>query len=117
MTVINLSFVISPLIYIPVQARREAQDEPGTSGCAVRAVASSHPAGSFEHRRAPAGRACRYLFFWLLFYGEAKKSNSPIKGEKRVLIQPKMNKYPCLGRAKNSTMCEHKQKYPSIKHK
>ena len=42
----------------PVQARRKAQDEPESSGCTVRATASSHPAGTFEHRRKPAGRAC-----------------------------------------------------------
>ena len=62
----------SPLILLftsPVQARREAQDEPEFTGCAVRALASSHPAGSFEHRRAPIlvfymGGHVGYPFFW-----------------------------------------------------
>ena len=31
----------------------------GGSGCAVRAIASSHPAGSFEHRREPI-----LVFIW-----------------------------------------------------
>ena len=57
----------------PVQARREAQDGPGTSGCAVRATGSSHPAGSFEHRRTPAGRVCWVSFLLVTFLLTSKE--------------------------------------------
>jgi len=48
MTIINYSLVLNLLSFVfdfgfkhPVQARREAQDEPGTSGCVCLSAASS----------------------------------------------------------------------------
>jgi len=49
----------------PVHACREAQDEPEFSGRACLSAASSHPAGSFEHRREAEGQACGC--FWYSF--------------------------------------------------
>ena len=56
--VLGLSSLILTLTS-PVQARREAQDGTVGSGCAVRAIASSDHAGSFEHRREPI-----WVFIW-----------------------------------------------------
>ena len=72
----------------PVQGGREGQDGPGSLGCVCLSVARSRPAGSFEHRREPRmffilGMHVGCLFFWLLFFGQAKKSNSSIKDEKQ----------------------------------
>ena len=70
----------------PVQACREAQDEPEVSGCACLSVASSRPAASSEHRRGPImihyGQECRVPFLLVPFLWAIKEKILVHKGRK-----------------------------------
>jgi hypothetical protein len=82
---------------IPVQACREAQDEAGSSGCACLSVASSRPAGSFEHRREPTmvlcGQECRVSFLLVPFLWTSKEKILVLEGRNTQLtISKRSNK-------------------------
>ena len=90
MTVNDMSwFCVEVDLKRPVQARREAQDGPGVSGCVCLSAASS---ASRRLIRASQGtrRASMSGVFDILsvcFFRQVKKSDSPIKSEKLIGIQ------------------------------
>ncbi len=83
MTVNTMSwFCVGVDLQPPVQARREAQDEPEGSGCDCLSDSEFHiPPVHSSIAGHPQGECVGCRFFWLLFFRQVKKSDSPKKGE------------------------------------
>ena len=89
-----LSFVFDLDLNPPAQARREAQDEPEGSGCDCLSASEFHiPPVHSSIAGNPQGGHVGCRFFWLLFFRQVKKSDSPIKGEKQDSASAQSKQY------------------------
>jgi len=69
-----LPLMFSVELKIPFRLAEKRRSSWGFRGVLSEGEARvSHPAYSIEHRREPEGQACRWPFFWYLFFGHCIK--------------------------------------------
>ena len=75
-------------------------------------IASSHPAGSFEHRRAPAGRVCWVSFLLVTFLWISKVKPLAHKGRNywQCASTTENKKWTRQVRATNPAVRQHKKR-------